>query len=136
MAFSPSSIARVAALPLALAFAFFGYFKTFATRVVLEQNHAWTTALPELVGRAVGVSELAAALLLVIGTIRPAWRKLAIAAAIYGIANQGCAALVHLGRGELAALPQNGVLASLALIVALALAAHRTQSDQPQEKTR
>jgi hypothetical protein len=115
-------IARIVAVPLAAAFAFFGYFKTFASRAVLEQHHAWTIALPDLAGRLVGVSELVTAAVLLLAAIRPARARLAIAAASYAIVNQAAAALVHVGRGETGALPQNAVLAALALIVALGFA--------------
>lgn len=132
MAFGLRILARMAALLLAAAFVFFGYFKSFAPRAVLEQHHAWTTALPDLIGRAVGLSELlAAALLLIFGAIRPDRRRIVVGVALYAIANQGCAALVHIMRGESAALPQNVVLAGLALLL---IAATRTHQVQPEEK--
>ncbi len=123
-------LARSAALLLAAAFGFFGYFKSFAARPVLEQHHAWTTALPDLLGRAVGLSELlAAALLLIFGAIRPAWGRVAAGVALYAIINQACAALVHVARGESAALPQNAMLAGLALLIILAARTHRAKPE-------
>jgi hypothetical protein len=110
-------MARIIAILLALAFAFFGYFKTFATSAVLVEHHAWTTALPMVAGRLVGMTELAAALALLLGATRARWRGLATGAAIYLIVNQVCAAVVHVSRSEVAALPQNAVLVALALIV-------------------
>lgn len=125
--------ARIAALLLAAAFGFFGYFKSFAPRAVLEQHHAWTTALPDLLGRVVGLSELlAAALLLIFGAIIPARGRIAAGVALYAIINQCCAALVHIARGESAALPQNALLAGLALLI---IVAARTDPGQPEEKT-
>jgi len=115
-------IAHIVAALLGLAFAFFGYFKTFASLAVLAQHHAWTLALPEAAGRLVGVSELVAAFALLLGAIRPRWHRLAVGAAIYAMLNQGIAASVHIARSEIAALPQNAVLAGLALFVALCLA--------------
>ena len=133
MAFGLRILARVAALLLAAAFGFFGYFKSFAPREVLEQHHAWTTALPDLLGRAIGLSELAAALVLTIfGAIRPERRRIVTGVALYAIANQGCAALIHLTGGETAALPQNAMLAGLALLL---IAAARINQVQPEEKT-
>lgn len=124
-------MARMAALMLAAAFGFFGYFKSFAARAVLEQHHAWTNALPDIPGRAVGLSELiAAALLLIFGVFQPERRRIVAGVALYAIANQGCAALVHIMRGETAALPQNAVLSALA---ALVLAASRFHHVQPEE---
>lgn len=112
-------IARIVAALLGLAIAFFGSFKAFAPLSVLEQHHAWTTALPDAVGRLVGVTELAAALALLLGAARARSIRFAVAGAIYLIVNQGLAAWVHVARGETAALPQNAVLAGLALFVAL-----------------
>lgn len=131
MAFGLRILARIAALLLAAAFGFFGYFKTVAPRAVLEQHHAWTTALPDLLGRAVGMSELlAAVLLLIFGALVPARTRAATGVALYAIANQGCAALVHIARGESAALPQNAVLAGLALLIILAARTRRATDDQ------
>lgn len=133
MAFGLRILARAAALLIAAAFGFFGYFKSFAPHAVLEQHHAWTTALPDLLGRAVGLSELvAAALLLIFGAVRPQRRRPVVGGALYIVANQACAALVHLTRAEIAALPQNAVLAALALLI---VAAARTNQVQPEEKT-
>lgn len=130
MAFGLRIVARIAALLLAAAFGFFGYFKSVAPRAVLEQHHAWTTALPELLGRAVGLSELlAAALLVIFGAILPARARVAAGVALYAIVNQVCAALVHVVREEVAALPQNAVLAGLALLI---IAAARTRRVQPE----
>lgn len=91
----------ILAVPLAAFFAFVGWNKAFAPLADLARHGAWTVHLPQWLGRAVGGSELAcAALLLVL------------------VANQACAAAVHLAHGEAAALPQNAVL--MALLIALA----------------
>ncbi|MCR5872602.1 MULTISPECIES: DoxX family protein [unclassified Sphingomonas] len=131
MAFGLRILARLAALLLAAAFSFFGYFKSFAPRAVLEQHHAWTTALPDILGRAIGLSELlAAALLLIFGVFRPERRRIVAGVALYAIANQAGAALVHILRGEIAALPQNAVLTGLAVLI---IAAARSNQVQPEE---
>lgn len=128
-------IARIAALLLVAAFGFFGYFKTVAPRPVLEQHHAWTTALPDLLGRAVGLSELlAAALLLIFGALLPARGRVAALVALYAIINQACAALVHTARGETAALPQNAMLAGLALLIILAARTHRAKPEETMRR--
>lgn len=54
---------------------------------------------------------------MLVGATRARWNVLAANAAAYLVANQACAALVHAGRGETAALPQNALLVGLALIV-------------------
>lgn len=125
-------LSGIAALLLACAFAFFGWFKSFAPRAVLDQHHAWTTALPDPIGRAVGFSELAAALVLLVMIVRPGRRGLALGVAGYTLANQGCAAIVHLMRGESGALPQNAVLAGLALLAALAALRRPESGDRPK----
>lgn len=102
----------ILAAPLAAFFAFVGWNKAFAPLADLARHGAWTVHLPQWLGRAVGGSELAcAALLLVPGRLRRI-------AALVLVANQACAAAVHLAHGETAALPQNAVL--LALLIALA----------------
>ena len=102
----------ILAVPLAAFFAFVGWNKAFAPLAELARHGAWTVHLPPWLGRAVGGSELAcAALLLVPGRLRRI-------AALVLVANQACAAAVHLAHGEVAALPQNALL--LALLIALA----------------
>ena len=123
-------LAIVASLLLAAFFAFFGYFKSFAPVEVLVQHHAWTTALPEWLGRIVGVTELASAAALLAGIALPRMRGPARVAAAYLVLNQGAAAFVHLARSETAALPQNGVIVAVALIAFAAIRIH-----QPREKT-
>lgn len=123
-------LAIVASLLLAAFFAFFGYFKSFAPIAVLAQHHAWTTALPEWLGRIVGFTELASAAALVAGIALPGMRGPARVAAAYLLLNQGAAACVHLARSEGAALPQNGAIAAIALIAFAAIRTH-----QPREKT-
>lgn len=102
----------ILAVPLAAFFAFVGWNKAFAPLADLARHGAWTVHLPPWLGRTVGGSELAcAALLLVPGRLRRI-------AALVLVANQACAAAVHLAHGEAAALPQNAVL--MALLIALA----------------
>lgn len=131
MAFGFRILARIAVLLLAAAFGFFGYFKSFAAGSVLEQHHAWTNALPDFLGRAVGLSELiAAALLLIFGLFRPKRRGIVAGVALYAIANQAAAALVHIIRGETAALPQNAMLAALAALIVAAARFHQVQPEE------
>ena len=102
----------IVAAPMAAFFAFVGWHKALAPLADLARHGAWTIHLAEGLGRAVGWSELAcAALLLVPGRAR-------FLAALVLIANQVCAAAVHLFHGEVAALPQNAFI--IALLAALA----------------
>ena len=102
-------------LLLAAFFLFVGFMKASAPLSELVSHGAWTVHLPEAAGRAVGVSEMALALALLAGLVRPvagAW------AALILIVNQIAAAAVHAASGESAALPQNAVLILLCLAVA------------------
>jgi uncharacterized membrane protein YphA (DoxX/SURF4 family) len=111
-------IAVLLSLAVAAFFAFVGYMKTTAPLTDLAKYHAWTVHLPEWLGRAVGLSEMACALLLLAGMARPRWGE--IGAAILLI-NQLFAAAVHFSQGEMAALPQNGVITALCLVIFILL---------------
>lgn len=99
-------------------FAFVGAMKTFAPLAILAENHAWTVRLPEAFGRAVGVSELLCAAMLVVPVAVRRWRGAQRLAAWVLVANQLLAAAVHAAAGEGEALPQNALLIALLLIVA------------------
>ena len=101
----------VLALVLAAFFAFVGWNKAFASLADLASYHAWTIWLPEALGRIVGWSEMACAVLLLIPRTRP-W------AALLLIANQLVAAGFHAAHGEAAALPQNAVLIAMLAFIA------------------
>nr|WP_246448022.1 DoxX family protein [Novosphingobium flavum] len=102
---------------LAAIFGFVGWNKAFAPLAELARHGAWTVHLPAALGRAVGWSELVCALAL-LGAVLPAGLCWCRSAALVLIANQLIAAAVHTVRGETAALPQNGVLIALLLLVA------------------
>ncbi|WP_294262922.1 DoxX family protein [uncultured Sphingomonas sp.] len=103
-------------LPLAAFFAFVGWMKASAPVETLAQHGAWTVRIPEPLGRAVGVSEIVCALLL-LGGLLPGRARVGAASAMILIVNQMIAAAVHASAGEGHALPQNAVLiAALALV--------------------
>ncbi|WP_256869475.1 DoxX family protein [Sphingobium lactosutens] len=108
--------AAIALLSIALAvfFGFVGYMKAFAPLAELTKHHAWTVHLPEALGRAIGWTEIACALLLIVGIVRPRWGRFS---ALLLLVNQLLAAAVHFSQGEMAALPQNGVIIALCLII-------------------
>lgn len=110
--------AGVAALLVAAFFGFVGYHKTFAPLAELARHGAWTVYVPELVGRAVGWSEMACALLLAAGAAVVRARRAQRWAAATLVLNQIAAAGIHLEHGETAALPQNAVLIGLLALVA------------------
>lgn len=116
--------AAMLALLLAAFFGFVGWNKAFAPLAELARHGAWTVHLPEWLGRLVGWSELALAAALLAVPVRPAIGRIA---ALALVANQIAAGLVHLARGETAALPQNAVL----IVMLLALwGAARTQQGE------
>lgn len=113
------SIAALLSLLLAAFFAFVGYMKATAPVSELAKYHAWTVHLPEWLGRTVGWSEIACALLLLVGAIKPRWGR---AGALALLINQLFAAAVHFNQGEMAALPQNGVIVALCIATSTLLA--------------
>ena len=131
---APRLVRGIAGLVLAAAFAFFGYFKTVAPLSVLAEHHAWTVALPEWLGRIIGISELAAAATLLAGAILPSMRRAASIAAGSLIVNQACAATVHLASGDVAALPQNAVLVAFCAAHLLASRWGPRNTVQPKER--
>lgn len=103
-------------LPLAAFFGFVGWMKATAPLAMLARYGAWTVRVPEPLGRAVGVSEIVCALLLLAGLLAGCAR-IGAASAVILIVNQLVAAAVHASAGERHALPQNAVLiAALALV--------------------
>ena len=109
MAIVRTALRILLSLPLAAFFGFVGWMKASAPLATLTQHGAWTVRLPEALGRVVGVSEIACALLLLVGLL-PRRARIGAASALVLIANQGVAAAVHAGAGESHALPQNAVL--------------------------
>lgn len=107
----------VPGLVLAAFFGFVGWHKAFSPLAELSAHHAWTVHVPWWLGKAVGWSEMAAAVALLAG-IAPRGRPAARIGAATLALNQVCAALVHLTHGEADALGQN-----LVLFVALGLVA-------------
>ena len=112
-------IATILTVPLAAFFAFVGYHKTFAPIEQLRQFGAWTVHLPEVLGRIVGVSEIACAVLLC-AIFLPRARRWAGWSALALIVNQLIATGFHLAHNESGALPQNGLLITLLCVVAWA----------------
>ncbi|WP_261936875.1 DoxX family protein [Sphingomonas bisphenolicum] len=116
------SIAALLSLLLAAFFAFVGYMKATAPVSELAKYHAWTVHLPEWMGRTVGWSEIACAILLLVSAIRPRWGRIGALALLI---NQLFAAAVHFSQGEIAALPQNGVIIALCTAILILLAPSR-----------
>lgn len=106
---------------LAFFFLFVGYMKAFAPLAELMQHHAWTVYLPELIGRAVGWSEIGCGILLLIGIARPTAGRIGAVALLL---NQMVAAAVHGWMGEVRSLPQNAVIILICVLI-LALQSRR-----------
>lgn len=117
MKFASAALRILLSLPLAAFFGFVGWMKASAPIAMLAQHGAWTVRIPEPLGRAVGVSEIVCALLLLIGLL-PRRARIGAASAVVLIVNQLLAAAVHVGAGEAHALPQNGVLIAALSVVA------------------
>lgn len=103
----------VLALPLAAFFAFVGWHKIFSSMADLAKYGAYTAHLPEWIGRAMGIGEVASALAVVIG-IHPAWRRFVPMACGFIILSQILSSIIHMQHDEMAALPQNAVIAVMA----------------------
>lgn len=117
MAFVRTTLRILLSLPLASFFGFVGWMKASAPVATLAQHGAWTVRIPEPLGRAVGVSEIVCALLLLVGLL-PRRARVGAASAIVLIVNQAVAAAVHASAGESQALPQNAVLVAAIALVA------------------
>lgn len=103
---------------LAVAFGFAGVMKSAAPIADLVEKMVWPGALPEGVVRLIGVSELAAALGLTLPSltrIKPGLTPLAAAGLVVVMT---LAAIFHVTRGEIGALPVNIGLGALAMFVA------------------
>ena len=103
---------------LALAFGFAGVMKSTAPIAELAEKMVWPGALPEPLVRFIGASELLAAIGLILPSatrIKPGLTPLAAAGLVVVMT---LAVLFHISRGELHALPINGVLGGLAAFVA------------------
>lgn len=120
-------ILLAASVLLCLFFAFVGYMKASAPLSLLMQHHAWTIYVPETAGRVIGWSEIICALLLIGGVFRPIF---GIVGAATLLINQIIAAAVHMSHQEMGALPQNGVLVALCLLI-LVLQLRRLRTVRP-----
>jgi len=119
------AFAIVISLFLGIFFAFVGYMKAFAPIPELAAHGAWTVHLPSALGRLIGWSEIACAVLLLTCQWKARTRKYWAAGAAILFANQIAAAAVHSAQSELQALPQNaGIIAGCIVIV---LAANKLQ---------
>ena len=113
------ALVSIIAILLAAFFLFVGWNKAFSSLADLARYGAWTVWIPEWLGRLVGWSEMACAVAL-LAILVPGWERIARAAAVILVANQLVAAAMHFAHVELGALPQNAVLVTLLLGVALA----------------
>jgi predicted tellurium resistance membrane protein TerC len=107
----------VAQVLLAIAFGMAGAMKTFTPIEELAKKLPWVTTLPSLV-RFIGVSELAAALGLVLPAAARVRPVLTPIAALGLVVIMVLAAGFHILRGEAQAVPINAVLGGLAALVA------------------
>lgn len=116
----PSSVCRalIAALclPLSAFFGFVGWNKAFASLDDLVRYGSWTVHLPDIAGRIVGWSEMACAAGLLAFIVK-GQAGVVRSSALVLVVNQLVAAVIHWNSDEAAALPQNGVLIALLVLV-------------------
>lgn len=103
---------------LGLAFGMAGVMKTTAPIAELAANMGWPGTMPELLVRFIGLSELLGGIGLVLPSLTRIQPKLTPIAAAGLVVVMVLAALLHVARGEFAALPINAVLGGLAAFVA------------------
>jgi len=108
----------VAQVLLALGFGMGGLMKSTTPMAELAAKMPWAGAVPELLVRLIGISEVAAAVGLILPAatkVRPSLTPLAAACLVVVMV---LAAIFHVTRGEFEALPINIVLGGLAAFVA------------------
>ncbi len=108
----------IAQVALALMFGMAGIMKATSPMVDLATKMAWTAALPEVLVRFIGVSELAGALGLILPSVTRIQPRLTPLAAMGLVTVMLLASAFHLSRGEAQVLPINFTLAGLAALVA------------------
>ena len=108
----------VAQVLLALGFGMAGFMKLTQPVASLSAQMPWTTAVPTGLVRFIGLSELSGALGLILPAAARVLPRLTPAAATGLVLIMGMAAAFHLSRGEITALPINGILGALAAFVA------------------
>lgn len=105
------------ALPIAAFTLFVGYNKALAPMQVLVEHLAWTTHLPEPLGRAIGWVEVATSLVLLLSIVLPRLKRAGLLAAAVIAFNHSVAVLVHIGAAEWSTLGQSAVLVPLCLVL-------------------
>lgn len=105
-------------LALGAMFGMAGFMKLAQPIAELQSQMAWVTDVPPPMVRVIGLSELAGALGVVLPWATGIQRRLTSLAALGLVSVMLLAAVFHLVRGELGALPINMVLGGLAAFVA------------------
>ncbi len=96
--------------------AFVGWHKATAPLEILRENSAWTIHLPVVLGRIVGVLELAAVAALVAGLLVPRAACFGLAGAAWISANHVVAAGFHIFYREWHTLTQSAIVITLCLV--------------------
>ena len=104
---------------LAVVYLLAGTPKTIAPIAALSKRVDWIGSVPAGLVRFIGVAEVVGAIGLILPMRTGILPWLTVAAGVGLIVLQVCAALFHVSRGELKALPANGVLLVLALFVVI-----------------
>ncbi len=93
--------------------------KMIAPIAALSKRVDWIGSVPAGLVRFIGVAEVLGAIGLILPMLTGILPWLTVAAALGLVVLQVCAVIFHVSRGELRALPVNGVLLLLALFVVI-----------------
>jgi putative oxidoreductase len=104
---------------LAAAFLLFGFVKVSQPMDALGKRMAWVRAIPPAFVRFIGAAEVLGAVGLILPMLTRILPWLTVAAAIGLVVVQASAAIFHISRREVSAVPVNVVLLLLAVLVAI-----------------
>lgn len=113
----PTLVALVVLTILLAGFsAFVGWHKATSPLDILRENSAWTIHLPVVLGRMVGVLEMAAVAALAVALLVPRAARWGLLGAAWITANHVIAAMFHVIHEEWHTLTQSGIVITLCLV--------------------
>lgn len=106
---------------------FVGYHKAFSPLEELARHSAWTIHLPVLLGRALGILEIAAAGAMILSLPFRGFARIGALCAAWITLNHAVAAVVHIIHAEWHTLTQSAVMITLCIVMT-ALYAQRARA--------